>query len=407
MVRKTVMKVIFDTITAALIILFLWIYNYRIPQAGIRQVDFQKYMAQQNLGGRQSMSRSTGEGGQSQGDFGQPRVDFSQSQGDSGQPQVDFSQSRGGSGQLPGKNRQTDNSSSPGLDSSQTDGLQRTKIKRDSQDWHQKFADKFTDTVQVTDTSYSSPNLSITLSYHQYDSGLLDMTSSGKHMRYGTKISYVLADIYLGDITCLQTAFAQDTYGIGYTEKLTDMSKRLNAVFAVNGDSYSNNRHQDNGTIIRNGVIYRNRPSGEETCVLNWDGTMDIYQPDELNTQTLVEKGAYQSWIFGPSLLDDNGKAKDHFLTWDYIRESHPRTAIGYYEPGHYCILLVDGRQEASRGMFLDEMAAVFEDLGCKQAYNLDGGHCSFMTLESQIVNHPYKPEHQVEDAIMLMEGVQ
>lgn len=37
-------------------------------------------------------------------------------------------------------------------------------------------------------------------------------------------------------------------------------------------DLYSNNRHRDNGTIIRNGVVYRNMPTDVETCVLNWDG---------------------------------------------------------------------------------------------------------------------------------------
>ena len=147
-------------------------------------------------------------------------------------------------------------------------------------------------------------------------------------------------------------AFAKDTYGVGYSEKLTDMSARMKSVLAVNGDSYSNNRHENNGTIIRNGVIYRNKQTTEETCVLNWDGTMDIYQP------------------------------------------------------GHYCLLLVDGRQKSSRGMFLDEMAKVFEDLGCKAAYNLDGGHCSFMTMKEQVVNHPYKPEHEVEDGIFITEGL-
>ena len=30
--------------------------------------------------------------------------------------------------------------------------------------------------------------------------------------------------------------------------------------------------------------------------------------------------------------------------------------------------------------MFLDEMAKVFKDLGCRAAYNLDGGHCSYDT---------------------------
>lgn len=33
--------------------------------------------------------------------------------------------------------------------------------------------------------------------------------------------------------------------------------------------------------------------------------------------------------------------------------------------------------------MFLEEMATVFEDLECRAAYNLDGGHCSFMTYKS------------------------
>ena len=52
--------------------------------------------------------------------------------------------------------------------------------------------------------------------------------------------------------------------------------------------------------------------------------------------------------------------------------------------------------------MFLDEMAKVFEDLGCKAAYNLDGGHCSFMTMKDQVANHPYKPEHEVEDKMCI-----
>ena len=93
------------------------------------------------------------------------------------------------------------------------------------------------------------------------------------------------------------------------------MSARLKSVLAVNGDSYSNSRHRNNGTIIRNGVIYRAQQTDMETCMLNWDGTMKIYKSEEMNTQQLIDSGAYQSWIFGPSLLDDNGKAKTTFQT--------------------------------------------------------------------------------------------
>lgn len=345
--KKRILWLAVDLAVAFFVVLAVWILNYKIPQGGIKAVTFQKLEAGRRLGTQ------------------------------------------------PGRQIETRNGS-----------LLATDIILDTQDWHEKYADKFTDTVTATDTSYTSPDLSIRLSYRHYDTGKLDRSGEGKHIGYGTKVSYVLADIYVGDITCFRTAFARDTYGVGFSEKLSDMSSKMKAALAVNGDSYSNNRHQDNGTIIRNGVVYRNEQTDMETCVLNWDGTIDIYSPDQIDIQQLIEKGAYQSWIFGPSLLDENGKAKESFLTWSYIRESHPRTAIGYYEPGHYCLLLVDGRQESSRGMFLEEMAKVFEELGCRAAYNLDGGHCSFLIFGDRTANHPYKPEHEVSDGIFITEGL-
>lgn len=216
---------------------------------------------------------------------------------------------------------------------------------------------------------------------------------------------YTLADIYVSDIECLQTAFAQDTYGVGFSESLDTMSERMRSVLSVNGDSYSNNRHQDNGTIIRNGIVYRTQQSTEETCVLYRDGTMKIYSPDNFDPQAAIDNGAWQTWVFGPSLLDENGNAKSDFLTLDYITESHPRTAIGYYEPGHYCLLVVDGRQPGfSRGMFLEEMSQLFADLGCKAAYNLDGGHCSFMDRQANCISTPYKPSKEISDGIFICE---
>lgn len=164
-----------------------------------------------------------------------------------------------------------------------------TRVIAATEDWHKKFANHFSNTVIITDNEYKSPNLSIKLSYGNIETNRLDMSEKGKHKKYGTKIAYTLADIYIGDITCIQTAFAQDTYGVGYSEKLTDMSARLKSVLAINGDSYSNNRHRNNGTIIRNGVIYRNADTDMETCVLNWDGTMKIYTPQKLDTQTLID----------------------------------------------------------------------------------------------------------------------
>lgn len=271
--------------------------------------------------------------------------------------------------------------------------------------WAEKFKDKFSDKVISTSTTYRSSNLSIELTYKNYDSKNLDYSENGKHLKYGSRVAYVLADIYISDISCLKTAFAKDTYGIGYSELLSSMSDNIKSVLSVNGDSYSNNRHKNNGTIIRNGMVYRSDTSTEETCVLYHDGTMKIYTPQDFNANQVVADGAWQTWVFGPSLLDANGNAKTKFITWDYIRQSHPRTAIGYYEPGHFCLLIVDGRKPGySRGMYLEEMSKLFADLGCTAAYNLDGGHSSSMDMNGAVVSKPYKPSREVSDGIFICE---
>ena len=259
--------------------------------------------------------------------------------------------------------------------------------------------------VTSTSSVYHSSDVSVTLKHVSYDSGVFDNSASGANAHYGSKISYTLADVHVKDASNIRTAFAQDTYGVGFSELLSSMSARMGSVVGVSGDSYSNNRHAKNGTIVRNGVIYRARSSTEETCVLYRDGTMRVFPPGSIDESQLVADGAWQSWVFGPSLLDEGGDSKTKFTTWDYITESHPRTAIGYYGPGHYCLLVVDGREPGrSRGMFLSEMSKLFSDLGCRIAYNLDGGHCSSMTKGTTVVSNPYKPSKEISDGLFICE---
>ena len=70
--------------------------------------------------------------------------------------------------------------------------------------------------------------------------------------------------------------------------------------------------------------------------------------------------------------------------------KANPLCAIGYYEPGHYCFVLVDGRQKGySWGMAHADLAQVFYDLGCKVAFNLDGGDTAVMTYLGEWRNQP------------------
>lgn len=257
----------------------------------------------------------------------------------------------------------------------------------------EKFAEHFTDTVVSTDTTYSSPNLSVEVTQHIQGHG-------------NDTVTYYVADVYMADLSSFQTEFAGGQYNAsGQREHLDDMSRRVGAILAMNGDSYCFNRNHCNGLLVRNGTVYRNNPTTQDICVLYQDGTMATYGSNQFDPKAALEQGILQTWIFGPRLLDDSGKALTSFDTWDYIKKTHPRTALGYYEPGHYCFVVVDGRQAGySRGMSLPELAQIFEDLGCTAAYNMEGGHTVFMTLEDQYVNHSYKPSKTISDCICICE---
>ena len=246
-----------------------------------------------------------------------------------------------------------------------------------------KFADKYTDTVIVTENSYSSPDISVTVTEETLG-----------------QTTYYLADIYVRDITCFRTALANNTYGSGFRDSIEDMALLNNALLAVNGDYYGNTNE---GVVIRNGVIYRANSTNCDVCVLYYDGTMRVMPGSSFSVEEAVEQGAWQAWTFGPALLNTDGSVLTSFASTNRIISANPRTAIGYYEPGHYCLVVVDGRGE-SAGITLSDLSRLFYDLGCKAAYNLDGGNSSVMVWNNEVINNPSGGGRESSDALLIAE---
>ena len=67
----------------------------------------------------------------------------------------------------------------------------------------------------------------------------------------------------------------------------------------------------------------------------------------------------------------------------------NPRTAIGYTSDNNLILLTADGREGASVGLTLNELASLMKELGCTDAMNLDGGGSTVMYINGQIVNKP------------------
>ncbi len=238
-----------------------------------------------------------------------------------------------------------------------------------------------TDEIRAEKTEYLSDDISIRISRN--DTG---------------KVVFYVADIYVRSIENFRTAFANDTYGRSQRAYAWDISMDNKAILSVNGDYYS---ARDDGVVIRNGVTYRDTIY-QDICVLYRDGEMIAYAPEEFDIDAVNARGAWQAWSFGPSLLDDEGKAQKKFNST--VVNHNPRCGIGYYEPGHYCFVVVEGRNEASNGVTLAEFSLIFQQLGCSVAYNMDGGNTAVMTYGKRLVNEPSQGGRAVSDIIMISE---
>ena len=255
--------------------------------------------------------------------------------------------------------------------------------------WVEKFASQFTEKVVSDAQGYTSPSLSIRITKAQYGN-----TKSAM---------YYLADIYLTDVFQFETVLAKDKYGSGLRESVKAMAKRRGALLAITGDYYGN---QKSGVVIRNGIVHRQEKSDFDVCVLYYDGTMRTFSPNDFSLEQAIADGAYQAWCFGPMLLDERGwPIPDEKLnTSKTIRRANPRSGIGYFEPGHYCFVVVDGRTDDASGMTLEEFSELFAELGCKAAYNMDGGRSAEMYYNGGVLNDPYKGGRSVSDCLIIRE---
>ena len=229
--------------------------------------------------------------------------------------------------------------------------------------WQIKFEEHFSDEVIITENSYKSPEVSVTIDTHKIEIE-------------GDQIVYYVADIYVASIDNFVAAVANNDMSYYSTQKSTELDKNAKAIISICGDFVT---YQKTGFMMRNREIYVDDNNRYSICALYSDGTMDTFDAKDYRIDDIKAKDPVQVWSFGPVLLDEDGTVRDKYQVSSTVAQRNPRSAVGYYEPGHYCFVVVDGRQKHSAGIKIPALAAVFEELGCAKAYNLDGGGSAVM----------------------------
>lgn len=235
-----------------------------------------------------------------------------------------------------------------------------------------------------SDDVYRSPTLTVRFSAH----------SDSKN--FSRRVAYCVADIYVSDVTQIRTASVYEDFAKGGHDKVKRMAEKANALVAISGDYCG---CHTNTLIIRNGIVYRDKLNGQDVCLLLRSGEMETIPRNEVDLQKILDKDPWQAWQFGPGLLESNGTPRKSLSSYS-LYPKNPRSCIGYIEPGHYCFVVADGRQKNSHGLTLTELAKLMQSLGCKQAFNLDGGASAHFYWKDKIRNKPSGGGREISDIV-------
>lgn len=172
------------------------------------------------------------------------------------------------------------------------------------------------------------------------------------------------------------------------TNRITAMAQRFQAVLAINGDYYSDRKA---GLVIRQGETLRSKPSEQyDVLLIDAAGNFHIVKRDNLAMLDVYLSGALDIrnvFSFGPALVID-GELQEIPEKYSFAPHyKNPRAAIGQLGALEYVCVVVDGRSDDSQGVTLEELAQAMADMGCTQAYNLDGGNSATLVLGGAIYN--------------------
>lgn len=225
------------------------------------------------------------------------------------------------------------------------------------------------------------------------------------------KTDITVADIYIRSTECLRRVFRDDTWGKrSYT--IPKFAKVFGAPLTMSGDSGA---VFNSGLVVANGHIWQNSVNAKRDIAVIWkDGRMECFSAEEMVDEDIYGRAEeiWHTFMFGPRLLDRDGNAYTDRMQFPYreVASANPRGAIGYFEPGHYCLVHVAGRKTKSLiepkkkcyGADLVELSQIMADLGCKAAYNLDGGQSAVMCFREDIVVSAVKGGRPLGDAIIV-----
>ena len=187
----------------------------------------------------------------------------------------------------------------------------------------------------------------------------------------------------------------------GRDETPTEYARSEHTTLTVNGSAsvmVANNTYV-NGNIIGNGKILNTWQDQPASVVIPsnfvYVGIMKDRSlrefPFSTTAQQMLDAGVQNSWMSYWRLIRDgnlvdnsNSKGNEGHTK---VKDLDPHLGLGIKEDGTLVIAACDGRTDVNSGLTSDDFAQAMKDWGCVNAWHMDGGGSTSVTLRGSKIN--------------------
>ena len=245
---------------------------------------------------------------------------------------------------------------------------------------------------QYTEDGYEDESIRVKMEHQEMDDG--------------TKIH--IAYVQIADPSQLRTGVNNpEKLGSSKVSSVSAMAKKYNAVIAINGDNYVDNHTKTSFEYRMTNKIRSKTNRYKDILIIDDQGDFHLFQkskgvkefPNELKK---MGRKLINAYTFGPALVID-GELKEIDEEYGYNPHGRePRTAIGQMGPLSYVLVVVEAKDRSgSSGFSQTKLGEFMHELGCRQAFNLDGGNSAEMVFGDQIIKGmPSGDERGLSDII-------
>lgn len=167
---------------------------------------------------------------------------------------------------------------------------------------------------------------------------------------------------------------------------ISAMAEKNNAVIAINADYMANNPTKTSFEYRMGEKVRAKQNPSKDLLITDENGDFHIFtgKNKKKDVQAFEKEGhrIINAFTFGPGLVINNELRQIPDKYGYNPKGREPRMAIGQMGELSYVMVLAEGRSENSQGVTQQELAEFMFDLGCVQAFNLDGGNSATMVYD-------------------------